>query len=296
MRNLINEKIIMAKTKHKLSFVRLLYIITKIFRLFTFQYKTKNIVVKRKNIHWNLDLNEAIDYCLYLTGDYEPELIEIYRPLLNNQNLTVLDIGANIGAHTLKMASFLGSDAAIYAIEPTNYAYDKLKQNISLNHDLKNKIRPKQVLLTSKKNDVSLNSISASWDIERTINHKGRNIYDGGFSCDLSNSTSMTLDKFVEAERIDHIDLIKLDVDGNEIDILDGAVKTFKQFKPILLIELSPIHFEKHRYDFTDLLIHLKKLNYEFKDTFNKKVELNTDSLMNWIPRGTLVNIIGYPV
>lgn len=107
----------------------------------------------------------------------------------------------------------------------------------------------------------------------------------------------MTLDEFVELEKLETIDMIKLDVDGNEVDILKGAANTFKKFKPILLVELSPIHFEndKQPYSFNDQIELLKKLNYNFHDIFNKPVVLNTQKLMETIPRGTLINIIGTP-
>lgn len=105
MIQLIKEKIILSRTKTKLSFVRNLFLLTLLIRKL-FRLPTQNINIFRKGIFWTVDLNEAIDYCLFLTGEYEPELTDAYRPLIKNKTMSIIDIGANIGAHTLFFAKF----------------------------------------------------------------------------------------------------------------------------------------------------------------------------------------------
>lgn len=265
--NFIKEKIIMSTTKTKLKFVRFLFLFNKVIRSL-FGLPMENIFIKRKGLSWEVDLNEAIDFCLYFAGEYEPELIDSYRPIINHKNMTIIDIGANIGAHTLNFANLTASQSKIYAIEPTEFAMEKLKRNIS-----------------------------SSWNIEEDITSEARNSFDGGFAKSTTNAKAMTLDEFVLSQGIEQLDLIKLDVDGNEVDILKGSQNTFKRLKPILLVELSPIHFDNKEqpYSFSDQVEELQKLNYEFHDVLGKKIEMNTKKLENWIPKGTLINIIGYP-
>lgn len=295
-KNYLKEKAVMSTTKNKLRFVRFLYFfifyLRKILRL-----PTQNILINRKGLSWKIDLNEAIDFCLFISGDYEPELIDAYTPLIKDQNYTIIDIGANIGAHTLYFAKLTGAKGRILAIEPTSFAFKKLQTNISHNPKVSKKVEAYQVLLTNPLAQIGVENISSSWNIGEKITSQQRNPFDGGFSKSTEKALKLTLDQFVEKHNLDKIDLIKLDVDGNEIDILKGAKETFKKFQPILLVELSPIHFDNPNqpYTFSDQVTQLKELNYDFHDIFGKKIDLDTDILQRKIPHGTLINIIGKP-
>ncbi|MCB9091766.1 MAG: FkbM family methyltransferase [Halobacteriovoraceae bacterium] len=294
IKNYLDNKVAMFRTSTKLGIVRLMFLVTAFF------YKLRNkslnnITATRNNINWLLDLNEAIDYCLYISGEYEPDLIHLYKHLIENKDWVVLDIGANIGAHSLIMAKMMGRNAKVYALEPTKFAFQKLTQNIRLNEDLKEKVLPRNILLTNESQEVAITQISSSWDISKKISDSERNPYDGGFYKSTENATRMTLDQFIQSEKIKELDLIKLDVDGNEVDILRGSRSLFKTHRPILLVELSPIHFDHHPYQFSDLVEELSLLDYDFFSVEGKKIELNSEQIEKWIPHGTLVNIIGYP-
>jgi FkbM family methyltransferase len=293
---IVKEKLIMFPTFDKLRFVQLLAKVLLFLRSLI-KLSPTNVRVKRKGIYWSLDLNEAIDFCLYVAGDYEPELIDAYRPIIKDKDMLIIDIGANIGAHTLNFAKYSGKNARIIAIEPTNYAYSKLVNNVHRNDHLKNKVHCYKVLLTNPEHQVGVDKISASWDIQKGLNCLTRNQFDGGFACNIGNAPKRTLDEFIEENNIEQVDMIKLDVDGNEVDILQGARLTFEKFRPILIVELSPIHFDNSSqpHTFAEQVEELKKLEYEFTDIFGKKVELDCEKLLNWIPHGTLVNIIGNP-
>jgi hypothetical protein len=92
---------------------------------------TDSARVSRRGIHWQLELREGIDLAIYLFGYFEYETFRAYRRLLKPGD-TVPDIGANIGAHTLHLARCVSPSGRVIAFEPTAYAYNKLRQNISL--------------------------------------------------------------------------------------------------------------------------------------------------------------------
>lgn len=294
---LIEEKIIMATTKTKLKIVRFIFLISKAIRKL-FGLPLNNIFIKRKDIFWEVDLNEAIDLCLFIAGEYEPELINAYSPLIKNKDMTIIDIGANIGAHTLNFATLTSDHSKIHALEPTTFAFKKLRTNLSHNPQLNSKVMTHQTLLTNASGNIGISDISSSWNIEKDISSTQRNKFDGGFAKSTFDAQKMTLDQFVKENKISKVDLIKLDVDGNEVDILKGAHETFKRFRPILLVELSPIHFsnQEQPYSFSDQVEELKKLDYAFHDVQGKKITMDTELLENWIPYGTLINIIGRPL
>ena len=91
----------MMNTRTKLHIARALYRTVMGFRRLL--GRTDSTLVTRRGIHWQLDLREGIDLAIYLFGCFEYDTVRAYRKLLKPGN-TVLDIGANIGAHTLPMA------------------------------------------------------------------------------------------------------------------------------------------------------------------------------------------------
>jgi hypothetical protein len=87
---------------------------------------------RRGGVNWRLDLDEGIDLCICVLGAYEPGTRAAYSSLIKEGDV-VLDIGANIGAHTLHFARLVGPSGRVYAIEPTDYAAERLQMNLALN-------------------------------------------------------------------------------------------------------------------------------------------------------------------
>ena len=66
------------------------------------------VEIRRGGYNWALDLHEGIDFSIFLLGGFEPRTLRLYRKLLGRQEgEIVLDIGANIGAHTLPLAKLV---------------------------------------------------------------------------------------------------------------------------------------------------------------------------------------------
>ena len=118
------------KTKHKILLARLIQ--TPIIILRKAIGLSTRIKANRASICWHLDLHEGIDFAIYLTGRFEPETVTTMASLIKSGDV-VLDIGANIGAHTLSMARMVGKEGKVIAFEPTKYAFDKLVANTTLN-------------------------------------------------------------------------------------------------------------------------------------------------------------------
>src|SRR5919198_4875634 len=80
---------------------------------------------------YELHLDEMIDLALYLQ-QFEPDVRDTIRKL-TAPGMTVLDIGANIGAHTLLFATLAGPGGRVVAFEPTDFAFAKLRRDVELN-------------------------------------------------------------------------------------------------------------------------------------------------------------------
>ena len=119
------------KTKHKILFAKIIF-------FFLSKFKIKNKKVLRNNIKWNLDLSEGIDLSVYLFGKFEFEIIKAIAKHKLTRKPVFFDIGANIGVQTLQLRNYF-KNSTIHSFEPTNYAYNKLCNNVILNPKLKKK-------------------------------------------------------------------------------------------------------------------------------------------------------------
>jgi FkbM family methyltransferase len=247
--------------------------------------------VHRQNLNWKLDAREAIDCCLILTGHYEEEVERMYHQFLKPGDV-VVDIGANMGAHTLPMANLVGEQGKVFAIEATEFAYSKLHNNCLLNPHLKNIIQTEHVFLTDDLTD-NTQQVSASWNIEKKISDPARHPLDKGIGCDIGAARKLTFDQWAQSQQLERLDLLKIDVDGNEVQVLSGALSTLARLRPRILMELSPIHYEGREQKFTQQLNLLLQLGYRFFDHKGRSISASAEEVEQMIPRGVLINVMG---
>lgn len=198
------------------------------------------VQVRRMGIQWQLDLNEGIDFAIYILGGFELRTLRLYRSLVRPGD-TVLDIGANIGAHTLPLAQLVGPTGRIIAFEPTRFAFKKLQHNLALNPELATRVTLQQVALMESATASVPAHIYSSWPLDT---QKSLHEVHGGQLQDTNGAAAHTLDQVVEASGVARVDFVKLDVDGHEPQVLAGALGTLRRFKPRILIEWAPYLFE----------------------------------------------------
>jgi Protein-L-isoaspartate(D-aspartate) O-methyltransferase (PCMT) len=74
--------------------------------------------VTRDGLRCDLDLSQAIDLTIFVLGRFEPSTVAAFRRYVK-PGATVLDIGANIGVHTLQLARLVGPQGRVLSFEPT---------------------------------------------------------------------------------------------------------------------------------------------------------------------------------
>jgi FkbM family methyltransferase len=192
------------------------------FNTFCALVRRRTVEAELRGIRYRLDLGEVIDLCLYLDR-YEPDMVHAIEKYCQ-VCFTVLDIGANIGAHALRFAKIVGDSGRVYAFEPTDYAYQKLLQNVALNRF--KAIVPIQLVLSDRNLENQRIAFKSSWPTNgKTVKRE-------------SIVNFLQLDDWCDRHQIDRVDLIKLDVDGNEFSVLSGGLNTIKRDTPIMLMEV----------------------------------------------------------
>jgi FkbM family methyltransferase len=194
-----------------------------------------NVEVRRSGLRWALDLDEGIDFSIWLLGAFERRTVAAYSKLVR-PGMTVLDIGANIGAHTLPLARLVGPNGSLIAIEPTAWASGRLRANVALNPDLANRVSIRQAMLVARAEDVLPGALYASWplrsgDVHPVLRAQAKS---------TQGAQALMLDTMLERDAITHVDFVKLDVDGHECAVLRGGLNMFKRDRPAMVLELSP--------------------------------------------------------
>jgi FkbM family methyltransferase len=251
-------------------------------------YSPSNLQCIRRGLKWNLDLNEGIDLSIFALGSFEPQTLRLIKRLVKPGD-TVFDIGANIGAHTLHLAKQVGATGRVIAIEPTDWAYAKLLRNIELNTSLKEVTTTIQAALCSNGGEVP-SEFHSSWSLSSSLE---RHPIHMGVLKSASNSISSTLDALAQSLEINRLDLIKIDVDGFEVEVFNGAREIIQRFLPVIVLELSPDSYKDQGRDFNKLLDFLEEYNYSLYDEANGELlPKDRHNLLQIIPRAGGINAI----
>ncbi|MFY9462105.1 MAG: FkbM family methyltransferase [Candidatus Sungiibacteriota bacterium] len=218
-----------------------------------------NVTAYFDGIGYRLDLNEYIDSEIYLNGYFEKDTTNALLKLAE-AGMTIFDIGANSGAHTMRMAKLVGETGKVVAFEPMPWAYKKLGANIELNK-FSNITVEKLGLSDRPARDVEV-EIASSWPVSGYDSsqlhpvHKGRVVKE---HIDFS-----TLDEYARAYEIKRLDIIKIDTDGYELKVLRGGADTLKRFSPILIVEMSRPELKEKGSTLEELISFLDGLGYQF--------------------------------
>ena len=196
------------------------------------------------------DRKDFIGRIVYNSYEWEPELIKVYTALLSPQ-YTVLDIGAHMGFHTI---SFASKAKQVYAFEPQIHLHNQVCGNVFLNQ-VSDKVTCYNVGLGEAEKRSSFGSLdkhnSLNWEgntgIE-VVNYGGRSLEDNLGTNEIE---VKTLDSFQLTPQF-----IKIDVEGYELKVLQGASKTLQQHSPIIL-------FESFQEAQPEVFTLLKSINYE---------------------------------
>ena len=259
--------------------------------IFNSVFGTRIRKVERRGIFWELDLTEGIDFSIFLFGLFEKETSQAIRRLVTNNSI-VIDIGANIGAHTLPMAELVGKKGKVYAIEPTNYAYSKLKNNLLINGNLSKRVQADQIILVSNSGEGRVRDLYSSWPLSVKPKDSKRHPVHQGVLRTISGAEEMTLDDYVSMNNLTSLDLIKLDVDGNELEVLRGAKYVLKNIKPTLIMEFAPEQYDNPN-DFLKVVEILVSEGYRYY-SLNEKTQYSIEPhvLIKNIPTNGSINVV----
>jgi len=171
---------------------------------------------------------------------------------LTEDGMSIFDIGANIGWYTLSLAKHY-PQAHIYAFEPVRKTFTDLMKHITMNGIIN--ASPFNFGFSDKEGTVDFYYYPEDSGNASLTNVSGYN------NVQAIQGTVWKLDRFVH-ENNTHPDFIKCDVEGAELLVFKGGLKTLERDKPIIFTELLRIWSAKFGYHPNDVIRLLKKLGY----------------------------------
>jgi FkbM family methyltransferase len=164
---------------------------------------------------------------------------------------TIIDVGTNIGETLLNFAKRNISGVNI-GFEPVPFLFEKAKHNIGLNHF-------QNIVLNNAA--LSNNNETLSFNIANEFNSGG--IFLSAGNGDTARSVpAIRLDDYVSEHGLSRISLIKIDVEGFEMNVLQGAAETLKRFKPALFVEINDGFLKRQKSSARELFQFLRSMNY----------------------------------
>ena len=277
---------ILLNTKQKIALARVVW------RVIRVGYRLSNTSVKgqyrRGQLNWSLDLDDGIDFAIFLLGHFEPRTVRFYQKRIRPGD-TVLDIGANIGAHTLPLAQCVNPGGRVHAFEPTEFAYEKLLANIGLNPEIQNLIVPNHCFLSATEEEEVPAEIYSSWPLKPTpgVHPKHR-----GQLKPTSGAFAVTLDNYCQQHQIERVDWMKIDVDGNEFTVLQGARNLLSASQPKIVMELSPYASYEAGHSFADFVNYVLGFGYKIYQLENDRpLPSSPVELEALVPDGASINV-----
>ena len=231
-------------------------------------FALKNLRSEYAYVHGHkmiLDSNDCLQ--LSINEIYEPIETNIIKREIKKGDI-VLDIGANIGYYTLLMSDLVENDGKVFAFEPEPYNFELLQKNIEINA-CNNVILEKNAISNcNKRSNLYLSKYNTGMHRLNESKYCEKYIEINVIKLD---------DYFYNNELINKIKFIKIDVEGSELDVLQGMESILEKNSQItILLEFIPENLIEHGSDPIHLLEFLIDRNFRlYTIVDNNKEEID---------------------
>jgi FkbM family methyltransferase len=163
---------------------------------------------------------------VYLLGfDSNVTQFEVYR-LFALPGTAAIDVGANLGIHSLVLSTFVGGGGKVFAFEPVPSIRAMMEENLRINHITN--VEVNEYALGNSTGEVSFEENAGDFNIG-----KGRVNREGRLSVTIN-----TIDHALRDIKLP-VSIIKIDTEGYELEVLQGAVGLLKNHRPAIVAEFN---------------------------------------------------------
>lgn len=214
---------------------------------------------------------------IILNRIYEPDEVNLIKNILkkckefNGSDVVFIDCGANLGVFTLEASRFMKEWGKVYAFEPQKQIYNAMVQTLKLNNCINVEIY--NAALGSKNSLIKVPDL----DYSKNSNFGSLKLDEDSSSARIDNKKISNLNysdvslKKLDSFNFNRVDFIKIDVEGMEDKILNGATQLIEDYSPIFLFE----HVNSNK---TELYNFFINRNYIIKEIGGNALAVNNNS------------------
>ncbi len=230
-----------------------------------------------------LDISSTLEREIFVTGTHgdERRIAEKIRAYLDRPGAVFVDVGANVGYHTIAAGRRLaGHGGAVYAFEPIRANHDRLVGNVRMN-DLAN-VYVEHAGLSDREETV---------EVRRTT--RGTSNASLASEGDVREWVKLIrFDEWMRNHPLQRIDVVKMDIEGAELRALRGMTQAIARFRPVLVVEINPMWTRRMGTSTNELIAQLHDMGY----TLYECSESCGEPLTSVDPQGSVeVNAICLP-
>tara|TARA_B110000037_G_C16999655_1_gene456633 strand:- start:95 stop:991 length:897 start_codon:yes stop_codon:yes gene_type:complete len=186
--------------------------------------------------------------------------LRLISKISKKNKVFLIDCGCNYGFYSFYTAS-LSDQNSVIAIEASPTTAQDFEKNINLNK-LDNIVLINSAISNIDNTVVNFNESKNDWESSLTHNEFDEK--------KINKIRTQKIDTIIKNKKLDFYSLIiKLDIEGHELQALEGAKNTIKKYNPIIIMELSTYIFNKNNKGFDRLNFFLTEFDYSIYNTKN---------------------------
>lgn len=199
------------------------------------------------------------DVCVLSEVYYDRVYDRVFQP---EKGMTIVDAGSHVGFYSIMAARRVGSRGTVYSFEPDPYNHALLTANLRMNK-LTKRVTPFKTALSDCTGTASLYQ-DPRW-------HRGHTLIRAGMHKHSVPVKTERLDAIVAKEGIDHIDILKIDVEGAELLALRGAEDTINRVRNITVATYHSIGPWQTEKEHEAIAKYLKRHSFKVQQTLYGK-------------------------
>jgi FkbM family methyltransferase len=223
-------------------------------------FKGEWIAQDREGVWFALNVDSELEWQVLAYGGFDFALLDYLRSVLQ-PGAVFVDVGANVGCVCLPAANRVGARGRVLAFEADPAVFERLQRNASLN-DLP-QWRGQALALGRSAGAMTLHRGAGSGAFGQAVGSLyASDWHQGGSTVQVPVDT---LDHALEAGAADRVDVIKIDVEGAELDVLKGGLATIQRHQPLLCVEVCEHTYTSAGWCPKDLFDLLAPMGYSFE-------------------------------
>lgn len=181
------------------------------------------------------------------------------------EGMTVFDVGANIGELTLLFSRFVGAGGCVHAFEASAATFKRLE--LVCNAAGRSNVALNRLALSDKNGSIELHVYDDALSVFNSQAARPLKNYGLDFEpIDIVKTPATTVDAYCESTKLGRIDLLKIDVEGAEFQVLQGARQMLKSKRiACLTFEFGQTTFDMGNNP-AEIEKYLKQMNYKIRN------------------------------